>query len=112
MAEAYRRQGDFIGGQRYSGLGERRAIQRAPKGYRRSDERICEILCERLIHATHVDPSEVSVDVSGAKVTLEGSVPDRRMKHAIEDIAADCYGITDVVNRIRVSQTSSHREST
>ncbi len=40
--------------------------------------------------------------VKDAKVTLEGSVPDRRMKHAIEDLADQCPGVQDVDNRIRV----------
>jgi hypothetical protein len=73
-----------------------------PKGYRRSDERIREDLCDRLMRARHIDSSEVTVEVSGGKVLLEGTVPDRRMKHAIEDIAAACLGVEDIDNRIRV----------
>jgi osmotically-inducible protein OsmY len=35
-------------------------------------------------------------------VVLEGTVPERRMKHAIEDLADACPGIQDIENRIRV----------
>jgi hypothetical protein len=93
----------LVGGHGFSGLA-RQALseRRGPKGYRRSDERIREDLCEALISATHLDASEVSVDVSEGQVRLEGTVPERRMKHTIEDIAAGVPGVLDVENRIRV----------
>jgi osmotically-inducible protein OsmY len=75
---------------------------RAPKGYRRSDARIREDICERLLYDPHIDSSEVSVEVHDGRVVLEGSVTERRMKHAIEDIAASCAGVADVDNRIKV----------
>ncbi|HEX2824832.1 MAG TPA: BON domain-containing protein [Burkholderiales bacterium] len=75
---------------------------RGPKNYRRSDERIREDVCEALIGATHLDSSEVTVEVAGGVVTLEGIVPERRMKHAIEDITAQARGVREVENRIRV----------
>lgn len=74
-----------------------------PKGYRRSDERIHDDLCERLMRARHIDSSEVTVEVKDSKVLLEGTVPQRGMKHAIEDIADACLGVEDVENRIRVA---------
>lgn len=76
-----------------------------PKGYKRSDERLREDLCEQLSHSG-LDVSEVSVEVSGGKVTLEGNVENRRTKHAIEDMAADCMGVQEVDNRVRVEHHS------
>ena len=74
-----------------------------PKGYVRSDERIREDLCDRIAAAAgHIDSSEVTVEVADGKVMLEGTVPDRRMKHVIEDMADACPGVHDVDNRIRV----------
>ena len=84
-------------------LGFRRA---APKGYQRSDERIREDVCEHLWHASHLDVSDVSVEVDHCVVRLEGTVPHRQMKHRIEDIAASCAGVDEVENRIRVVHTS------
>jgi hypothetical protein len=95
----------FLGGEGYSGLAreiERAQQRQGPKGYRRADDRIREDICESLIAATHLDASDVSVDVKAGVVVLEGIVPERRMKHAIEDITASCRGVTDVQNRIRV----------
>lgn len=73
-----------------------------PKGYRRTDERITEDLCERLSDDDDVDASQISVEVHGGVATLTGTVPDRRMKHRAEDLAEHCSGVTDIENRIRV----------
>lgn len=75
-----------------------------PKGYQRSDERLREDISERLMEARYIDSSDVTVEVSGAKVVLEGTVPQRRMKHAIEDLVDACPGVQDIDNRIRVQR--------
>ena len=80
---------------------------RPPKGYTRSDERLKEDICERLMSMPHVDAGEVSVEVKDAKVVLEGTVPERSMKHRIEDCAEGVSGVKDVENRIRVSRDGS-----
>jgi hypothetical protein len=84
---------------------DRRAPRRyppGPKGYQRSDERLREDISERLMEARYIDSSDVTVEVSAAKVVLEGTVPERRMKHAIEDLVDACPGVQDIDNRIRV----------
>jgi osmotically-inducible protein OsmY len=48
--------------------------------------------------------SDVTVTVDGGKVTLEGTVPERRMKHYIEDLVDACPGVQDIDNRIRVGR--------
>lgn len=85
---------------------ERRYPQ-GPKGYTRSDERVREDISERLMQCYDIDSSEVTVQVQSGRVTLEGTVPDRHMKHAIEDIADAAPGVQDVDNRIRVSSSGS-----
>lgn len=89
--------------------GPRQPRRRGPKGYRRSDERIHEDVCEQLAHAEHLDVSEVSVQVQDGEVTLEGTVPERRMKHEIEDIVDRCRGVEDIDNRIRVQRPGEER---
>jgi osmotically-inducible protein OsmY len=91
--------------------GQQRRYGRGPKGYQRSDERLKEDISERLMSAMHVDASEVSVEVKDGKVTLEGSVPERRMKHCIEDMVDDCMGVKDIDNRIRVGQSATESGS-
>lgn len=82
---------------------------RGARGYRRSDERIYEDVCEALIREPRVDVSEVTVEVRDGIVTLGGHVPVRRMRYMIEDIAAPCRGVKDVDNRISVAQMPDPR---
>ncbi|MGV8940866.1 MAG: BON domain-containing protein [Lysobacter sp.] len=78
----------------YAGIG--------PKNYVRSDVRITEDLCERLRQDEFVDPSDIEVNVSEGAVMLGGTVPTRKMKHRIEDLAAECDGVRNVENTIHV----------
>jgi hypothetical protein len=96
---AGRESGGYMGAQLSA-----RARNRPPKGYTRSDERLREDICESLMHSPFIDAGEVSVAVKEGKVTLEGSVPERSMKHRIEDIAEQCSGVKDVDNRIRIAR--------
>ncbi|WP_437941681.1 BON domain-containing protein [Sorangium sp. So ce341] len=75
---------------------------RGPKGYTRSDERIREDLCERIVEAG-LDASDVEVTVEGGEVTLAGTVRSRQDKHCIEDLADDVRGIRGVESRLRAS---------
>lgn len=87
---------------------EQRA-RRGPKGYERSDERLKEDVCERLMWSDDIDASEVTVEVKSGVVHLDGAVPERRMKHAIEDVVDECPGVKDIENRIKVTY-GEHRE--
>ncbi|WP_207766172.1 BON domain-containing protein [Solimonas fluminis] len=89
----------------------RQAQRRTPKGYTRSDERIRDDVCEQLYHSRDVDVGNVSVEVKGGTITLEGSVPERGMKHRIEDICDRCIGVNDVENRIRVERSEAAQGS-
>ena len=76
---------------------------RGPKGYRRSDERILEEVCEVLTRHPGIDASDVEVRVENGEVTLSGTVGDRRAKRLAEDLAEDCAGVADVHNQLRVA---------
>jgi len=93
------------GNDRYSGYPDTRArrFTTGPKGYQRSDERLKEDICERLMESHYIDSSDVSVEVRGARVVLEGTVPSRHMKHAIEDLVDACPGVQDIDNRVSVA---------
>ncbi|MCK9512325.1 MAG: BON domain-containing protein [Pigmentiphaga sp.] len=81
-----------------------------PKGYIRSDERIREVVCERLSHSG-LDVSDVEVSVQEGRVALEGTVPSRRVKHAVEDCADGCAGVVEVENRVRVANRDDSRSA-
>lgn len=83
--------------------------RKGPKGYVRSDERIKEDLCERLMQVEDFELEDVSIEVKDGKVTLDGSVPERTMKHRIEDVACYCMGVKEVENRMRISRDQPAR---
>ena len=86
---------------------------RAPAAAQRADSRICQEICERLsrpgedvemteLTNEQLDVSDVTVTVTDGKVTLEGTVPERRMKPYIEALVDVCPGVQDIDNRLRV----------
>ena len=97
--------GQSSGGRQW---GDMERGRQGPRGYARSDERIREFICERLAQHQQLEVSDVSVEVKDGCVVLEGTVPERRMKHQIEDTADNCWGVKDVVNRIRVQSQSGN----
>jgi hypothetical protein len=85
---------------------------KGPRGFTRSDERIKEIVCERLTDDDRVDASNIDVIVRNGEVTLTGTVDERRSKRLAEDIVEDLPGVKDVQNQIRVQRTSQARGMT
>lgn len=75
---------------------------RGPRGYRRSDDRIFEDVCEALTEHGDIDAGEIEVAVQNGEVTLTGTVADRRQKRLAEDIVESCSGVQDVHNQLRV----------
>lgn len=91
----------------YGGYGATSYRGVGPKNYRRSDERLAEDINERLTDDDDLDASDITVRVAAGKVTLEGAVDQRWMKHRAEDIADSCIGVKEVDNRIQVSSMAS-----
>ncbi|MBB3020100.1 hypothetical protein FHR70_003181 [Microvirga lupini] len=75
---------------------------RGPKGYRRSDERIHEDVCERLTEDPFIDASNVEVLVKDGEVTLNGTVTSRGLKRRAEDLTELASGVSHVQNNLRV----------
>lgn len=86
-----------------AGTGQRAGHRgRGPRGAARGDHLIAEEINERLMHDEQVDASEILLAVEDGVVTLTGEVPERRMKHRAEDIAASVRGVRELRNVIRV----------
>lgn len=83
--------------------GFRKLTGRGPKGYRRSDERIREDVCERIARSG-VDAEQVEVKVERGEVTLTGHVPHRQDKRLLEDLAEDVFGVEEVHDHLRVQR--------
>lgn len=95
----------------YGGYGPRGSYGHGPKGYKRSDERIREDVCERLGSQGEVDASEVEVQVQDGHVTLTGTVTHQRDKRHLEDLAEVVPGVQEVITELRVHRTDQQRGS-
>ncbi len=80
---------------------------KGPKGYKRSDDRIQEEVCEMLERHPLVDASSIEVTVKDGLVTLSGSVEDRNQKRLAEIAVENCRGVKDVQNRLSFGQTQN-----
>jgi len=99
-----RDQSSSIGQQMRSMVGKVKRAFKGPKGYKRSDERIREDVCDRLSQLDEIDPSDIEVSVQGGEVTLTGTVPSRHMKYIAEESADEVSGVDDVHNQLRVKR--------
>jgi len=80
-----------------------------PKGYRRSDERIKEDVCDFLTQAPNLNCSDIEVSVNDGIVTLKGTVDERRMKRMAEETIEYIPGVNDVRNEIRVQASGNNK---
>ncbi len=77
---------------------------KGPKGYKRSDARTFEDVCDAIAHQGHIDASDVEVKVEDGTVTLSGTVMRRQDKRGLEHIAERCRGVHDVRNELRLKR--------
>lgn len=75
---------------------------KGPKGYKRSDERIHEDVCEVLARHPGIDASEIEVQVQDGHVFLRGEVDSRFTKRRAEDVIDHISGVHDVRNELTV----------
>ena len=80
---------------------------KGPKGYERSDDRLKEVICERLSDDPDIDASEISINVTSGTVRLTGTVDSRQEKYSVEEMIANCSGVKDVDNQLRVQSGRS-----
>ena len=75
---------------------------KGPRNYNRSDDRINEIVCDRLCDNPELDASAIEVAVKDSDVTLSGEVESKYSKRLAEQLAEQVGGVSNVENRIRV----------
>ena len=90
-----------IGGLAHGKERQRRS-GRPPRAYRRSDDRIRDDIYDRLLRQDWIDAYDVEVQVKDGEVTLTGTVPSRQEKRAVEGLADDVLGVTEIHNQLRV----------
>jgi osmotically-inducible protein OsmY len=99
--------------QRESGSSEQGQFRgRGPKGYRRSDERIREDVCECLTDDERLDASNIDVTVKDCEVTLSGTVSSREDKRRAENLIDRLSGVKDIHNQLRVANETGQKGRT
>lgn len=80
---------------------------KGPKGYKRSDERIHEEVCEVIARQGWVDASDVEVVVEAGVVRLVGTVLSRQDKRELEGMIEHVHGVHDVCNELRLANANA-----
>jgi hypothetical protein len=83
---------------------------KGPKGYKRSDDRTREDVCDAIAHQGQIDASDVEVKVADGIVTLSGTVAQRHHKRALEQLAERCRGVHEVHNELRLARPEARQE--
>jgi osmotically-inducible protein OsmY len=84
---------------------------KGPKGWKRSDEKIKDEVCEVLYRDQHLDATDIEVEVSDGIVTLKGSIDTRWSKRHAEERVEHLFGVEDVHNELRVLRFENDRLS-
>jgi osmotically-inducible protein OsmY len=84
---------------------------RGPRGYKRSDDRVREQVCDCLTDDDWLDASNIEVTVKDGEVTLSGYVSDREDKRRAESLAERIPGVRDVQNSLRVQRAEAASQS-
>jgi osmotically-inducible protein OsmY len=85
-------------------------IGKGPKGYKRSDERIHEEVCEALYRNLIVDASNIEVKVDDGVVTLTGTVASRYAKREVENCIENLSGIVDIHNELHLKDIDAENK--
>jgi osmotically-inducible protein OsmY len=84
---------------------------KGPKGYKRSDERTREDVCDAIAHQGHIDATDVEVKVQDGIVTLSGTVARREEKRGLEHLVERCRGVHEVHNELRLKRETPRTET-
>jgi osmotically-inducible protein OsmY len=73
-----------------------------PKGYKRTDAKIYEEVCEVLMQHRAIDASNVAVKVTSGLVNLSGKIDSRYSKKLAEELIDLIPGVTEIQNELSV----------
>lgn len=90
---------------------DRQHAGKGPRGYTKRDQAILEEICEELTRDSHIDASQLSVQVVDGVVILSGEIESLEAKDRIMGIVSEVHGISQFVNEMRVSDAYSGPEA-
>jgi hypothetical protein len=75
---------------------------KGPLSFRRSDERLREVVCDRLTDDPFIDATDIEVEVNNCEVVLKGTVDNMDARRRTEDIVDGINGVVHVANCLRL----------
>ena len=93
-----------------SGQQDRGFYGKGPKGWKRSDDRIKDEVCEALTDSYLVDASDIDVEVKDGHVSLSGTIESRQAKREVEHIVDGIRGVEDVQNNLKLARSENVSE--
>jgi hypothetical protein len=83
-------------------VGQRQPARTAATAAADADERLRELICERLTEDPGINASDITLEVNAGRVTLTGSVDSNHTRYEVEQCVENC-GALDVRNELRVA---------
>lgn len=80
---------------------------KGPKGYRPRDDRVQELVCERLTEDPELDASELSITVECDIVKVSGAIQSTRMRDRVLSDIRDVHGVIGVVDDVHLAPRHS-----
>jgi osmotically-inducible protein OsmY len=77
---------------------------KGPKNFKRTDDRIKELINDSLTDDWQIDASDIEVNVQNGEVILSGYVNDRAQKRKAENLVENVSGVTQIENRIKINR--------
>lgn len=77
---------------------------KGPKDFKRTDDRIKELINDALTDDWQIDASDIEVSVQNGEVILSGYVNERTQKRKAADLVENISGVTHLQNRIKVNK--------
>lgn len=76
---------------------------KGPKNFKRTDDRIKELINDSLTDDWQIDASDIEVNVQNGEVILSGYVNERAQKRKAEMLVENISGVTHIENRLKVN---------
>lgn len=78
--------------------------QRGPEGYRRSDERIREIITDMIQTDPAIDSRDLDIKVHEGRVRLTGYIPDADAEKRISAVIQRVPGIKEIESELKINE--------
>jgi len=77
-------------------------VGKSQKSRRPADQKLLREIWTLLLKDKSLALSEIEIDVKDERIRLMGTVPELAVRDRLEDLIADCWGVSDIQNEIHI----------